>query len=112
MKNNTGRSKTLLEQALRSLPGDNALQGTRYHVNKALDEIRKIEKKRRKREHVETTAAEEWQEKMKLFTMPPEIAKTALENIDSMISQEQDKIDKIKNKDNNDNNDNMETFID
>ena len=96
MKNNTTEIRMLVEKALQSLPFDNVLQGTRFHLKCALNEINKVESKRHKREKVRIEVEKEYKEKMASLFIPPENSQLALNAIDEMISQEEDKIKRIK----------------
>ncbi len=98
MKNNTNESKVLLEKALQSLPQDNALQGARYHLKCAINEITHIEIKRKGREVVRKTTEEMYKEKMNSFFVTPSNAKTVLDKIESMISEEKKKIEDMQKK--------------
>jgi len=98
MKNNTSESKVLLEKTLRSLPIDHVLQGARYHLKCALNEIQKVEGKRQNREVVRKTSEEEHKAKMGNFFITPDIAQAVLDGIDNMIDEEQTKIENMKKK--------------
>ena len=98
MKNNTGESKILLEKLIKSLPGDHVLQGARYHLKCALNEIEQVENKRQGREVVRQTTEDAYKAKMNSFFITPDNAKAVLNGIDSMISEEQKKIDNMKKK--------------
>jgi DNA topoisomerase VI subunit B len=99
VKNNTQRSKALLQQALSNLPQDGALQSARQYLGKALQEISKVEGKRQKREVIRQDVEKQWKEKMEMFWQPsPDQAQNMLNQIDSMIEMEQKKIEEIQQK--------------
>ena len=89
-----------MERALQLLPGDDVLSGARQHLFKALNEIKKVEKKRFRREEVRVTVEEEWRDKMQSFwQVSPDQAQQVMDNIDSMIEGEQKKIQQLNEKD-------------
>lgn len=101
MKNNTAKSRQLIEQAMRELPDNFALRDVRYNLARALTEIGRVEKKRGKREVTQMTPHQKWEmDKETNRLMPPNLTEQQKTNvigqIDAMISAEQQKIDKPK----------------
>jgi hypothetical protein len=97
MKNNTGQTKQLLEQALRALPDDFALQGARSSIIAALNHISSIEHKRQRREntqkHLEKIQA---QQPFNIAPLSPTQAKAAINGLEKLIQQELANIDARK----------------
>ena len=97
MKDNTTKSKELLEQALRLLPRDFALSNARAYLNRAINEVKSVETKRIKRNEVLKT------EEKKTFEpihMSPQQQKTALDQLDKLIEAEENKLKALRNKKN------------
>lgn len=94
MKNKTKQSKQLLERAIRELPYGHAMNSTRAHIQRALNEIAKIEKtKARKESQSKETPRDKWQLDLATSSLVnPHMATNALRAIENMISQEQSKI--------------------
>lgn len=117
MKNNTQRTKDLLAQALRALPGDNALQEAKTHINIALSKLEQVEKKRIKRTEAETSHQRWWSglndgiTRLQVDTNLSFNPTKALNAIDGMIADTQNKLAASRtNKDNKTNGD-FQTFL-
>jgi len=92
MKKNTEQTKILLQKALLETPEDFALSDVKFHIRSALNKLETVEKKRNKRqisldERKEKSAAR----KVSYNTF------SALQAIDEMIADEQNKIKEIRN---------------
>jgi len=62
----TKTTKNLIEQALRTLPGDYSLRMVRSHIVKAWDELIKVENKRNKRKDEKVTPLQQWKYDMEI----------------------------------------------
>lgn len=104
MKNNTIKSKELLEQALKLMPRDFALSNARAYLNRAILEVSAVENKRNKKEELHKKI-EENKEKQKLQVglMTPKQQTVVLNNIDKLIEAEEMKLKELKNKKNENN---------
>jgi hypothetical protein len=111
MKNNSSETKIMLEKALQNLPPDQAMQSVRFHLKCALNEIIKVEGRRQKREVVRKSTEENYKEKMNSFFISSENAPLALNAIDKMIAQEQNKLDAKKNQPAAQENDEEDTIL-
>ena len=108
MKNKTHQSKQLLTKAFRELPSSNSLNGVRSHIQRALNEIVKIEKtKAKKASQSQQTPRDKWELDLATGSMvnplSPQMATNAVNAIEHMISQEQSKIQQKKSPNNNNN---------
>lgn len=95
MKNNTLQTRNLLEQALRSLPGDFALQGVRSHIAAALGQVNAVERRRQARHDAETKVAEAEAARLSRYRpwlLTPQQAGDAIASLDKMIQHELGKI--------------------
>jgi hypothetical protein len=91
MKNNTKRTKELLQKTIQSLPVDFALNEVRFHLRQALYKINKTEAKRHKRNEIQTPP-------IGLAPFAGELnSSKAIDVIDGMIQEEKDKLDSFKN---------------
>jgi len=96
---NTKKSLGLIEQALQALPANFALRDVRFHVIKALNELRKVENKKNKQKTAqETTPLEKWRFDLETSSMmapwqTKEEKKNTILNIDKMIEIEQKKLE-------------------
>lgn len=111
MKNNTGRTKGLIIEAIKNMPSDFALSEARTYLNWALREVEKVEKKRIRRMGnmiheaepgvIYTRQAKEApviKQPMALENqqMTPEQLNNALGFIDSLIDAEKRKIESLQ----------------
>ncbi len=103
----TNKTRHALEEALRNLPQDYALQGVRGNIVSAIRQINELETRRDRRATLQANLRRMEEEKQKLanaglahwqLTLPQ--YKNALNKIDSIISDELAKIDKAKDKNN------------
>jgi len=103
MKNNTERTKKLIEEAIRLLPEDFALRDARYHMFRAINEIDKVENRRCKRGS-QMTPRQKWEfdlqsSQMMAPPLNPQQRDNVIANIDKMIGEQEQKIREIQNKD-------------
>jgi hypothetical protein len=106
MKNNTSIAKNYLIQAIKNMPSDFALSEARVHLNFALKEIEKTEKKRAKRgvsqpgtaKVAKIAESSQSQVARQPIAQPwsQQQIKGVINYIDGLIQQEQKKIDEIK----------------
>ena len=90
MKNNTKRTKELLQKTIHSLPVDFALNEVRFHLRQALYKINKTEAKRHKRNEIQTQPTG-------FAPFAGELnSSKAIGAIDEMIQEEKDKLDSFK----------------
>ena len=88
------KSKHLLEQALSTMPQDNALANARFHIRKAIQEIASVEKKRAKRSQ---QTRSDWGLDLETgMLMSPEVAKLTLGAINDLIGEQQKKLQELK----------------
>jgi hypothetical protein len=91
MKNNTKRTKELLQKTIQSLPVDFALNEVRFHLRQALYKINKTEAKRHKRNEIQNPPTG-------LAPFAGELnSSKSIDVIDEMIQEEKDKLDSFKN---------------
>ena len=96
MKNNTGKTKELLQKTIQSLPSDFALSEVRFHLNQALCKINRTETKRHKRDEIQNQSTN-----YPITSFTGELnSLDAIEAIDKMIQEEKDKLDSFKSSDN------------
>lgn len=88
MKNNTEKTKALLQKALLDSPDDFALSEVRFHIRAAIGKIENVEKRRNKRE----VAFEERKEQVAQQAYNPF---AAIQAIDEMIAVEKAKLEEI-----------------
>ena len=96
MKNNTKRTKELLQKTIQSLPLDFALNEVRFHLRQALHKINKTETKRHKRNEIQTPPIG-----FVPFAGGLDSSKV-IDVIDEMIQEEKDKLDSFESKSLND----------
>jgi hypothetical protein len=102
-RNNTSKSKAYIEQAIRNLPQDFAVRDVRVSLQRALNEINVIDKKRGRRTQVQATPWEKWNMDRELGKLvPPHMTEQqrtdALVAIDNLIAAEEQKIKEAKEK--------------
>ena len=96
MKNNTKKTKELLQKTILSLPEDFALNEVRFHLRQALYNINKTETKRHKRNEIQTPP-------IGLAPFAGEFdSSKVIDAIDKMIQEEKEKLDSFKSKSLND----------
>ena len=109
MKNNTGKTKTLIQQALASLPQDEALVDVRGDLKRAIAKIEHVESKRARRAAGQTAAQDWWSTIRQGVTnlgeginnpvlrtdVSQQVTARALGNIDKMIQSEMEKIETL-----------------
>lgn len=91
MKNNTKRTKELLQKTIQSLPVDFALNEVRFHLRQALYKINKTESKRHKRNEIQNPPIG-----LAPFAGKLDSSKS-IDVIEEMIQEEKDKLDSFKN---------------
>jgi hypothetical protein len=97
MKETQNAHKLLLD-AMKSLPGDFSLREVRFHVNQALQKLRKVEENRAK---AAATAAHKknsqqtWNEMLQNGVQNPYTAGRTLDIINQMLEEENRKLNEI-----------------
>ena len=96
----TDKTRQLLEQAIRSLPPDNALSDVRNYMVYAFRKLNEVEKKRSKRESI--TPHQQWKYDLQtnslINPLSPSQQTDILSKIDHMINYEKTRIDEIRNR--------------
>lgn len=97
MKNNTTDTKRLIQQALATMPADNALAEARHHLRAALNHVDHVEQKRVRREAVQKQNAmnEQFKQMGNMQMGSPEALRETLRSIDDMIAKEEKKLQEI-----------------
>lgn len=97
MKTNTTDTKRLIQQAIATMPADNALAEARHHLRAALNHVDHVEQKRIKREAVQkqNELNERFRNMGNAPTGNPENLRETLKTIDDMIAKEQKKLEEI-----------------
>lgn len=103
MVNKTKRSKELIEQALRAMPQDFSLRDARIQLTRALKEILKVETQLEKKQQ-QLTPEQKWKLDMETgMLLGPQLTpsqhKNVLDQIESLISKEENKIRNLNKKD-------------
>jgi hypothetical protein len=92
--------KTILEEALKTLPYNNKYASVRFHLNKAIWETERLEVKEKRRLKNEQVLRENLEKQQALFNPLPapnaKILQTQLEAIDQMIAAEKQKLAEIQ----------------
>lgn len=97
-------SRMLLEKALKEMPYGSSLSAARFHINRALNEIAKVESHKAAVGNAKSKQKTPWEQwKMDLDTGTlnnTNLHPIVLKNLENLIAQEQAKIDSIKKIDN------------
>lgn len=107
MKNNTGRAKGLIIEAIKNMPNDFALSETRTYLNWALSSLEKIEHKRMRRMEMNQNIAKIQAQANEATQISQPIAQVnrqltveelsaAINQIDNMIAAEKRKLESLK----------------
>lgn len=88
-RNNIDRTRSFLEEALRTLPGDFALGQARAHIAAALESIARIEEKRQRRIHNNATPPM-WNYLVPKYNMTAAECRQAIAGLDRMIQDTND----------------------
>lgn len=103
MKNNTSQVKGLLEQALRALPEDFALEGARSHIVSAINQVGAVEYRRARAENTRINAeaiqkkeAEAKKLGIPVWQMSLPMTKSVIAGLDKMIQSEVSKLENIR----------------
>lgn len=96
MKKNTQEMKTLLAQALQTMPDDFALSEVKASIRSALNKLERVEEKREKREQ-QQQVSNQWPV-VRGQVINPYAVKQTIDLIDEMIASEKKKIEEIHNK--------------
>lgn len=98
MKNNTQEMKTLLAQALRTMPDDFALSEVKASIRNALNKLENVEQKRERRERNQQQATTNQWPVVNGQVINPYAVKQTIDLIDEMIASEKKKIEEIHNR--------------
>lgn len=107
MKNNTGRAKGLIIEAIKNMPNDFALSETRTYLNWALSSLEKVENKRMRRMEmnqniakIQAQANEATQIRQPMAQVNRQLTveelSVAMNQIDNMIAAEKRKLEGLK----------------
>ena len=101
------KSKQLLGQALNALPEGSSLSAVRTHISRAINEMAIVVKNRVKTSEDALTPRQKWELDISTGTLVNPLTANqqfdVLNQIDQMISGEQDKINELQNKKSPDN---------
>jgi hypothetical protein len=101
MKDNTENVHKLLLEAAKKIPGDFSLREVRYHVNQALQKLRKVEENRSKvaaKVQDKKNHAQTWDEMVRNGVQNPYTAGRTLDIINQMLAEEYRRLDEIMKK--------------
>jgi hypothetical protein len=103
MKDNTSQAKSLLEQAIKNMPGDFSLGEARHLMHAALASIAKVESKRTSRQAAQDMVAKAMDDRRQAgfvggaggYSMTAQEAHMAVMNLDKMIQRERKVLEQL-----------------
>lgn len=94
----TKDTRKLLQDAIKSLPGDFALREVRFHVNAAIQKLDQVEERHAKAMQPKKTQAQSWDEMLKNGVQNPHTPGRTLDIINQMLGEEHRRLEEIMKK--------------
>jgi len=97
MKDNTAQAHKLLIDAFKSLPGDFSLREVRFHLNQAIQKLKKVEENRlaATKKQEKKTNSQTWSEMIRNGVQNPYTSGRTVDIINDMLADEQRKLEAI-----------------